>query len=187
MGLVRLAPEDEEAGAGLLASCALTGGGPLLALAPGESTVHPYKSWSAAGFAGVAHELAHDLDARLLVVGGERDRALGDEIIADLGPRAASLAGRTTPSVLAAVLARCDLLTGIDSGPMHVAAAMGRPVVGLFGPTNPYRTGPQGDDHRIIFHRQPCWPCMTPTCHDRPCMSSISVEEVVTATRELLA
>ncbi len=116
-----------------------------------------------------------------IVVGGKRDVTLGDEIIAGLGGRAANLAGRTTPSQLAAVLSGCDLLIGIDSGPMHVAAAMGRPVVGLFGPTNPYRTGPQGEGHQVIFHRQPCWPCMTPTCADRPCMSAITVEEVLAA------
>jgi len=122
-----------------------------------------------------------------VIVGGGKDVALGDEIIAGLGRRAANLAGRTTPSELAAVLAQCDLLIGIDSGPMHVAAAMGLPGVGLFGPTDPGRTGPQGEGHEIIFHRQPCWPCMTPTCQGRPCLAAITVEEVLAAARRALA
>jgi len=63
---------------------------------------------------------------------------------------------------------------------------MGVPVVGLFGPTDPGRTGPMGEGHEVIYHPQPCGPCMTPTCSDRPCMSSIAVEEVVlSATRAL--
>ncbi len=186
VGLVHLSPEDREAGERLLAECALEGTGPVIALAPGESTERPYKSWSAAGFAAMAAQLGDEIGARLLIVGGGKDARLGEEVIAGLGARAANLAGRTTPSELAAVLAPCDLLIGIDSGPMHVAAAMGRPVVGLFGPTDPGRTGPQGEGHEIIFHRQPCWPCMTPTCQGRPCMEAIRVEEVLAAARRVL-
>ena len=187
VGLVHLSPKDREAGERLLAECALEGSGPVIALAPGESTERPYKSWSATGFATVAARLSEEMGARLVIVGGGKDVALGDEIIAGLGRRAANLAGRTTPSELAAVLAQCDLLIGIDSGPMHVAAAMGLPGVGLFGPTDPGRTGPQGEGHEIIFHRQPCWPCMTPTCQGRPCLAAITVEEVLAAARRALA
>lgn len=187
VGLVRLSPEEEERGAKLLGESELEGRGPLIALAPGESADRPYKSWSTEGFIGLASALVREHDARLVTVGGERDRGLGDEILADLDGPARNLAGETTPSQLAAVLGRCDLLIGIDSGPMHLAAAMGRPVVGLFGPTNPHRTGPQGEGHEVIFHEQACWPCMTPTCEDRPCMSSITVEEVLSAARRILS
>jgi lipopolysaccharide heptosyltransferase II len=187
LGLVRLSPEDDADGARLLSESELAGRGPLIALAPGESSDRAYKSWSTPGFTRLASALAREYEARLVVVGGERDRALGDEIIAGAGVSAANLAGRTSPSQLAALLARCDLLIGIDSGPMHVAAAMGRPVVGLFGPTSPGRTGPLGEGHQVVFHRQPCWPCMSPTCVDRPCMSSITVDEVLAAVRQVLA
>lgn len=202
VGLLHLSPEDREAGQRLLSQCALSGRGPLIALAPGESTDRPYKSWSATGFAAVAARLTDELEARLLLVGGGKDHALAEEILSgakspdpanptacSLGTAnsAANLCGKTTPSELAAVLSHCDLLIGIDSGPMHVAAAMGRPVVGLFGPTDPGRTGPQGEGHQIIFHRQPCWPCQTPTCQGRPCMAAISVEEVLAAVHRALA
>jgi len=186
VGLVRLSSEDEAEGEGLLGEWDQQDAGPLIALAPGESTDRLYKSWSTEGFIGVASALAREDAARLVVVGGETDRALADEIMTGSGVPACNLAGRTTPSQLAAVLARCDLLIGIDSGPMHVAAAMGRPVVALFGPTHPGRTGPLGEGHEIIFHQQPCWPCMSPTCADRPCMSSITVEEVLAAARRVL-
>jgi len=191
VGLVRLSEADREYGQQLLAECDQWGDGPLIALAPGESDARPYKSWTTEGFAAVARELATSDRARLLVVGAETDRHLGDEILSTVdASRAKNLAGGTTPSQLAAVLAHCDLLIGIDSGPMHVAAAMGRPVVGLFGPTDPRRTGPQGEGHEIIFHQQPCWrPCVhpvTPNCGHRTCMFSITPTEVLTAARRIL-
>ena len=191
VGLVRLLPEDREQGERLLEECELEGDGPLVALAPGESEKKPYKSWTTEGFREVAVELARE-GARLVVVGAESDRSLGDQITAPVGPgQAANLAGRTTPSQLAAALARCDLLIGIDSGPMHVAATMGRPVVALFGPTDPRRTGPQGEGHEVIFHQQPCWrPCVhpvTPNCGHRNCMMAITPGEVLAAARRVLA
>ncbi len=186
VGLVRLAPEDEATAEGFLDEAG-AGPGPRIALAPGESGRHPYKSWSTTGFATVAAALREELGARLLVVGGARDRVLGEQILAGFDPGAVNLAGRTTPSQLAAVLARADLLIGLDSGPLHLAAAMGCPVVGLFGPTDPARTGPQGEGHEIICHREPCWPCMTPTCQDRACMTKITPEEVLAAARRALA
>lgn len=187
VGLIRLSASDEAEGEKLLAECNLPGAGPLIALAPGESADRPYKSWSTARFRELAETLVRNDHARIVIVGGERDRSLGDQIIRATGQQAASLAGRTTPAQLAAVVARCDLLVGIDSGPMHVAAAMGRPVVGLFGPTDPGRTRPLGEGHEVMFHQQPCWPCMGPTCRDRPCMSSITVPEVLAAVRRIIA
>ena len=192
VGLARLSQEDWEYGDRLLAEQELEGDGPLIALAPGESSSKPYKSWTAEGFMEVAVRLAHDDGARLVVVGAEADRELGYEIIGPIGPRqSCNLAGRTTPGQLAAVLARCDLLIGIDSGPMHVAAAMARPVVALFGPTDPRRTGPQGEDHEVIFHEQPCWgPCVhpvTPNCDHRSCMMSITPHEVLAAALRILS
>jgi lipopolysaccharide heptosyltransferase II len=191
VGLVKLSEEDYETGERLLEEAGLSGEGPLIALAPGESNERPYKSWTTEGFIEVASELSR-AGARLVVVGAENDRALGDEITSPVGPgQAANLAGRTTPSQLAVVLARCELLIGIDSGPMHVAAAMGRPVVALFGPTDPWKTGPLGEGHEVIFHRQACWgPCIhpiTPSCTDRACMMAITPEEVLAAARRVLA
>jgi lipopolysaccharide heptosyltransferase II len=192
VGLVRLSDEDRASGQKLLEECDLWGHGPLVALAPGESSDQAYKSWNESGFREVAAALVRRHGARLVVVGSQRDRLLGWEVISPLGRReACNLAGKTTPAQLAAVLEQCDFLVGIDSGPMHVAAAMGRPVVGLFGPTDPALTGPQGEGHEIIFHQQPCWrPCihpMIPTACDRRCMEAITVEEVVAAAERTLA
>lgn len=192
VGLVRLSPQDWQYGEQLLAAGDLWGDGPLIALAPGESSSRPYKAWTSDGFMAVAARLAGDDNARLVIVGSEGDRELGYEILNVVPSRQRlNLAGRTTPSQLAAVLAHCDLLIGIDSGPMHVAAAMGRPVVALFGPTDPGRTGPQGKEHEVIFHEQDCWrPCVhpvTPNCGHRNCMMAITPEEVLAAALRVLA
>jgi ADP-heptose:LPS heptosyltransferase len=135
----------------------------------------------------VAAELIRHHRARILVVGSQKDRMLGHEILFPVGEEEGNIAGRTSPAELAAVLSRCHLLIGIDSGPMHVAAAMGVPVVGLFGPTDPGRTGPMGDGHEVIYHPQPCGPCMTPTCAERTCMAAITPDEVVLAAMRALA
>jgi len=191
VGLIELSEADQREGERLLAECGLESEGPLVALAPGEAANRPYKSWTTEGFRRVAAALAKEESARLVVVGGMADRALGDEILGGLGGCGCNLAGQTSPSELAAVLAQCDLLIGIDSGPMHVAAAMGTPVVALFGPTDPHRTGPRGEGHEVIFHRQPCWgPCVHPVrpkCRERRCVSAITVEEVLRAARRALA
>ena len=192
VGLVPLSSQDRDHADQLLADADLWGDGPLIALAPGESSNRPYKAWTTAGFMDVAHRLQRDQFARLVVVGSESDRMLGYDILGPVGTRQrCNLAGRTTPSQLAALLAKCDLLIGIDSGPMHVAAAMGRPVVALFGPTDPRRTGPQGEGHEVIFHEQDCWrPCVhpvTPNCGHRNCMMAITPNEVMAAALRILA
>jgi lipopolysaccharide heptosyltransferase II len=191
VGIVKVSQGDEAAAAELLSQADLWGDGPVVALAPGEAGNRPYKSWSTEGFREVAARLANEGYARVVVVGAEKDRMLGHEILAVVEPRQrCNLAGRTTPSQLAALLARCDLLVGIDSGPMHVAAAVGTPVVALFGPTDPNRTGPQGEGHHVIFHEQECWrPCVhpvVPDCKHRRCMDSITVDEVLSAARRVL-
>ncbi len=190
VGLIRLSPEDLAGGRELLEGCGLWGAGPLIALAPGEAGARPYKGWHVTRFVEAARCLVSAHEARLLVVGGQADRVLGDQTISGLKGQVCNLAGKTTPAQLAAVLAQCDLLIGIDSGPMHVAAAMGRPVVGLFGPSDPGRTGPMGEGHEVIFHRQDCWqPCVhpvVPNCTERKCMEAITVEDVLAAAERII-
>jgi len=204
VGMIRLSPEDLAGGRELLDGCELWGAGPsgprggaegsprgpLIALAPGEAADRQCKGWHVTRFAETARRLSSAYAARLLVVGGPADRMAGEQMISGLEGQACNLAGRTTPAQLAAVLAQCDLLIGIDSGPMHVAAAMGRPVVGLFGPSDPGRTGPMGEGHEVIFHRQDCWqPCVhpvVPNCTERKCMEAITVEDVLAAAERII-
>ncbi|MBM3888706.1 MAG: glycosyltransferase family 9 protein, partial [Verrucomicrobia bacterium] len=98
---------------------------------------------------------------------------------------AINIAGKTTLAGLCETLAQCRLLLTNDSGPMHLAAALGKPVVAIFGSTEPTLTGPGLPDdprHVILRHAPPCSPCFLRECPiDFRCMNAISVEEVVEA------
>jgi ADP-heptose:LPS heptosyltransferase len=87
-----------------------------------------------------------------------------------------------------ALMARCLLVVGADTGPLHVAVALGVPVVGLYGPDDPHFTGPYGAGHRIHYKNLPCSPCYKqPTCQGRfDCLRTIEPEEVLESIEELL-
>jgi ADP-heptose:LPS heptosyltransferase len=96
-------------------------------------------------------------------------------------------AGETSLKELCAILKRVDLMVTCDSGPMHIAAAMGTPTVALFGPTDPERTGPYGGGHKVLQGRMTCIPCFKRKCRENQCMREIEVEEVLAAAGEIVA
>lgn len=124
----------------------------------------------------------------VFITGGQEDGAMAAEISAGLNPAPVSLAGRLSLKELAAVLSLADLLVSVDSGPMHMAAAMGTPVVALFGPTDPRRTGALGPG-AVLRRSLPCSPCLERRCRIADvhrCMRDLGVAEVLTAVRGLL-
>jgi 3-deoxy-D-manno-octulosonic-acid transferase/heptosyltransferase-1 len=100
---------------------------------------------------------------------------------------AVNLGGQTTLRELACLYRQAALVITTDSGPMHLAAGVGTPVIALFGPTDPARTGPYGTGHRVIRRGLDCMPCFRRRCKTRNCMRAIAVEEVFAATEEMLA
>lgn len=111
----------------------------------------------------------------------------------DLGPiqammrnPAVNMAGETSLRELACLYRKAAALITTDSGPMHIAAAMGTPVVALFGPTDPARTGPCGKNHRVIRKDLSCSPCFLKRCPTKECMRRIEVEEVFQAVESSL-
>jgi ADP-heptose:LPS heptosyltransferase len=86
------------------------------------------------------------------------------------------------------VLSQCDLLVANDSGPVHMAAALGRPCLVLFGPTRPEWTGPYGTGHRVLRRALPCQPCLSRRCRlgDKPCLTGLEPEEVCVAAEAML-
>ena len=98
-----------------------------------------------------------------------------------------SAVGRTNLPQLAALLARCRAVVAGDTGAIHMAVALGCPVVGLYGPTSPRSTGPWGPLATVLWQNPPCGPCVrNPTCKDFHCMSEITPESVKWAVRDLL-
>ncbi len=146
------------------------------------------RQWPAASFAAVIRTLAGSgIEAVLIGAGG--DRGLAATVAQRAGVPVRDLTGATDISGLAAVLAECDLLVTGDTGPMHLAAAVGTPVVGLFfGPALPYDTGPYGRDHLLVHAAVPCAPCAhAADCGAPYCRDEISPELVTALVRDRLA
>ncbi|MHB1308540.1 MAG: lipopolysaccharide heptosyltransferase II [Limisphaerales bacterium] len=160
-----------------------------LGLNPGAE-YGPAKRWPTDRFAAVANEVSRQLDCGWLIFGGSRDQTMAGEI-ARAVPTAVSLAGRTTLRQLMVALTSCELLLTNDTGPMHLAAALGTPVMALFGSTSPELTGPglPGDiRHRLLKSRVPCSPCFRRECPiDHRCMKEFESPAVAQEILTMLA
>jgi lipopolysaccharide heptosyltransferase II len=164
---------------------------PLLALNAGAE-YGPAKRWPLNRFIAAAKAVAERHNARWVIVGGPKEADLGNQIAAALGEqRAINLAGKTTLLGLCHALAQCRLLLTNDSGPMHLAAALGKPVVAIFGSTEPALTGPAVADnspHVILRHAPSCSPCFLRECPiDFRCMTAITVEEAMKAAETVIS
>lgn len=108
------------------------------------------KNWAPERFIEVARALRAQAGTTVVLLGGPADMPVCDAIARGAGEGIVNLCGRTSLVELGGLLKALDLLVTVDSGPMHMAAAVGTPVVALFGPTDPLRTGPYGPGHRVI-------------------------------------
>jgi heptosyltransferase-2 len=153
--------------------------GRLIALAV-AAAYGPAKEWPEDRYAALIDVLANRYAADCVLVGGPAERARCERVAARSQCGALVAAGETTVGELVAL---CDGCAGNDSGAMHVAAALGRPTVTLFGSTNPQRTGPRGPRSRIIYRQIDCAPCLQRTCRfgHYQCLTQIAPEEVVEA------
>jgi lipopolysaccharide heptosyltransferase II len=189
--------ESEQSFAGdLLRRRGFDGVSPLVALHPGASKTP--RAWHAERFAELARRLRQRRGARFVILGGPGEEDVVRQVGAGLD--AADWIGpREAPGLLqaAALLARCRLFVGNDSGPMHLAAALDVPTLGLFGPGLPRNTGPRGRPGRVetISRDYPCAPCRQDFFRECPpapsgkpfCLEEIGVDEVEQAALRLLA
>jgi lipopolysaccharide heptosyltransferase II len=144
------------------------------------------KRWPADRFARLADRLIVEHGARVILVGGGDGLGVLDEVRGQMKQKALNLGGTTNLRQLAALLRRATLLITNDSGPMHLAAAVGTPVVALFGPTDPRRVGPYGHGHIVLRKNIDCSHCKRNRCaRDGACMKAIEVEEVISAARQV--
>jgi heptosyltransferase-2 len=168
----------EEAAAEALRARAGFRGRPYLVVAPG-ARYGPAKRWPADRFGAAAAELARRLDALVVLVGDGDDRAASAELRSAL-PGAFDVAGRTGLGELLGLLASATAVLANDSGVMHLAAALGRPTVGIFGSTNPLWTAPLGPAARFVSNPVHCSPCYARTCVEHfECMLGIEPRHVV--------
>jgi len=175
----------------------LRAGALWLALNPGAE-YGPAKRWPRERFVEAAAQIQSRANCRWIVLGGANDAELAATTAGEIGqltarnshPAPINLAGRTSLRELCAVLKACRVLLTNDTGPMHVAAAVGTPVVAIFGSTSPDLTGPglPGDPrHHLLDSNAPCSPCFLRECPiDFRCMRGVPVERVVDAVMSAL-
>ena len=142
------------------------------------------KQWDTTNFAAVIQQIAHLApDVRIVLTGSSNALALVEALPTSLP--IINLVGKTSILQLGALLERCEVCLTCDSGPMHIAAAVGTPTVALFGPTDPVRHRPYSNGHEVVEKSVSCRPCYKRTCQrqDTPhlCMKEISIGEVVNA------
>jgi len=166
----------------LLRTHALEPGHPFIAVSP--QAFWNTKLWDDDKFAALCDRIIEELKLPVLFTGSERPAI--ERIRTRMQHPVINLAGRTTLRELACLYSRAEILITTDSGPMHLAAAMETPVVALFGPTDPKRTGPYGEGHRVIRQALPCSPCFSKTCPTRQCMTEITVDRVFAAVQEMI-
>jgi lipopolysaccharide heptosyltransferase I len=176
-----LPPETDAAAAALLARRDLAGR-QIAVLTPG--TVWQTKRWTAAGFAAVARHLASRGFA-VLLAGSAQDRPRAAAVAALCPESVTDLTGETSVGLLAALIARARLCVTNDSGPMHIAVALGTSVVSAFGPTNPVRTGPYGHPESVVRSGIACSPCYIRTLSRCPnghrCLAELPAAPVLAA------
>jgi lipopolysaccharide heptosyltransferase I len=145
------------------------------------------KLWDEQNYAPLADKLQRELSCKVLFTGSKGDRPLIARIVERMETHPLNLAGEVNLKELAYLYTRCRLVISTDTGPMHIAAAMNTPVVALFGPTAPWRTGPYGRAHRVIREELSCSPCFKKKCSHRSCMSSITVDRVFGTAKESIS
>jgi ADP-heptose:LPS heptosyltransferase len=164
------------------------GGGPWIILQPGARWSN--KRWPAAYYAELVSRLALARPSiSFAILGSQDDRPLAQTILATAPERCLDLTGQTSLPEMVEWIRNCAMMITNDTGPMHVAAALRKPLVALFGPTEPRRTGPYGQLDNVLQLQLPCIPCLSESCsYPKPmeCLKAISPNSVIQAVECLL-
>ena len=158
----------------------------IVVMAPG--TIWETKQWRREAFAEVARHFLQKGFA-VTLIGSERERAVCSEVAA-LAPGTVNLGGETTLSELAALIRRATICVTNDSGPMHLAVALGRPVISIFGPTDPIWIGPYRRDGAVLQAKLPCVPCylrqLSRCAYRHACMHDVAASAVIERMEAML-
>ena len=209
-GPLRLFPgePEREAARALLPEPLAGGERPFVVAHPGNSSAKrgkrrrtgrlrvAHRAWPAENWAALLPKLVTDLDLDLVLTGspkeGEATERMRRALAPELRARIHNVGGRTPPLVLAALLEPAACFVGADTGPTHFAAAMGAPVVGLYGPTDPIETAPLSPKPESVtvlrtgIECSPCGRAVRKRCRDNVCLREIGAAQVVDAVRRLL-
>lgn len=152
---------------------------PVVSIHPGSPNI--LKRWIPGRFAELADWLIEQKEAQIVFVGVQDEISIIKHIQNQMRGESTNIAGKTSIPQLASILQKSDMFIGNDSGPMHLAAAVGTQTIGLFGPGNPHRFGPVGEKCQIIQKKHDCPPCSGNKCRygEEGCMSKIRVPDVI--------
>jgi lipopolysaccharide heptosyltransferase II len=174
-----------------LAEHGVEGGDLLICIHPGAGA--PVKLWRDEGWAQVANTLVQRYGAKVILTGSAEESPLCGAIAEQMTTRPIVATGETSLGELAAIMACCQLVLGVDNGPLHLAAAMGAPTVRLFGPVESRTFGPWGNPahHIVVTSEMDCIPCnrldYTPAeLYQHPCVRNITVEQVLETVKRLI-
>jgi heptosyltransferase-2 len=161
----------------------------VITIHPGASC--PSKRWPAANFIKVADHLSAKYKARIAVITGPEEKATGDRVADAMAERPLNLSGVTTVGDLASVLKRSKLFISNDSGPVHIASAVGTPSVVIFGRKDaglsPKRWGPTGKTDIVLHRDAGCAECLAHECKvGFKCLKAITPDDVIAAAEKLL-
>jgi ADP-heptose:LPS heptosyltransferase len=171
---------DTEAARARMSSFGSAGG--VVGMHLGSGPEMAYKRWPVERFVQVAQAMVKRCGAQVVIFGGPAERDIARSAARDAGESVMSVAGELSIRQSYEAMKLCRLFISNDSGPMHLAAAAGCPVVALFGPTFPARTGPWGEEHVVVSDTDGCSACYRykpVRCTHRDCMMRISVERVI--------
>ena len=198
--VVNLTPDERAAARALLRRLHLEHTAPLVAIHPGSGAAPGQKRWPLWRFAEVATALAHGYGARIIVLGGPSEVDLGEHLAGMIGPAATCLSGQLDLRETLSLLGVCDLFVGNDSGPLHMATAVGTPVVGIYGPTDPVTFGPCAPPERAAVVQPPgatpvihfvggdtIWRQLMGTRYPYEALARLSADPVIAACGQLLA
>lgn len=144
------------------------------------------KLWALESFARLANMLIEALGCFVVFTGSKADKKEISRITSNTRAECVGLSGQTNLKDLAALFEMAKCVVSIDTGPMHLAAGVGTPVVALFGPTAPWRTGPFGEGHQVLRAGVSCSPCFKKRCDSVDCMRDITVEQVFDSVIKIL-
>jgi heptosyltransferase-2 len=171
--------------ASLLLESGISGDDFVLGINPG-ATYGSAKRWYPDRFAAVARELSATWGAKVVITGGGGESAIAADIEKELTGNCVNLAGKTSVRELMALIKRCNFFITNDSGPMHLAAAFGVPLVAIFGSTDHTTTYPLAKHAVVVRETVDCAPCMKRECPtDHRCMTAVTCSRVISAALEL--
>jgi heptosyltransferase-2 len=184
---LRVPEEKRQSADEFLVKSGVRRGTPRIAIGAGAS-YGSAKCWPPSRFAEMANRLQSEADADVILFGTAAEASVSEAIFAEMRRSPIDLTGKTAIADLPALLSQCHLFIGNDSGAMHVAAAVGLPVVAVFGPTDPFGTVPVTPRCTVVQQKPYCSPCFLRRCPtDHRCMTAIKADMVEAAARSWLS